>query len=57
VSCQIHFGEPLWFEGTGAEPEPVIAEYVETVRASIAALIAKGLEIRPRAFMTTRIEP
>jgi 1-acyl-sn-glycerol-3-phosphate acyltransferase len=57
VSCQIHFGEPLWFEGTGNEPEPVIAEHVEVVRRAIAGLIAKGLEIRPKRFMTERLDP
>jgi 1-acyl-sn-glycerol-3-phosphate acyltransferase len=57
VCCQIHFGEPLWFEGTGTEPEHVITEYVEIVRASITSLIGKGLDIRPRPFMTERIEP
>lgn len=56
VSCQVHFGPPLHFEGTGAEPQSVIEGHVEVVRAAIAELIDKGLAMRPRAFTRERVE-
>jgi 1-acyl-sn-glycerol-3-phosphate acyltransferase len=57
ISLQIHFGEPLMFEGSGTEPEHVIAGHVEVVRDAVAKLIERGLAIRPRAFMTERLDP
>jgi 1-acyl-sn-glycerol-3-phosphate acyltransferase len=56
VSCQIHFGEPMVFEGTGAEPQHVIEGHVERVREAIAGLIERGLALRPRPFATQRVE-
>lgn len=40
--CQILFGEPMYFEGTGDEDDAVVAEYVAQVRARIEQLIAQG---------------
>ncbi|WP_258182684.1 lysophospholipid acyltransferase family protein [Enhygromyxa salina] len=56
VSCQVHFGEPMIFEGTGAEPQPVIDAQVEQVRAAIRGLIERGLALRPRPFMRERVK-
>lgn len=56
VSCQIHFGPPLMFEGSGNDPEHVITEHVEVVRRAIGELIEQGLAMRPRPFMTERVE-
>jgi len=56
ISCQLHFGEPLYFEGTGTESQPIIDAYVAEVRAAIEGLIERGLSLRPRAFTTERIE-
>ena len=46
VRLEIHYGEPLHFEGNGAEEDDVIQRYVEAVKSSIAALIEKGRESR-----------
>ena len=56
ISCQVHFGPPIHFEGTGAEPQHVIDGYVRQVKDAIEGLIERGLSIRPRAFTTERVE-
>ena len=56
VSCQIYFGEPMLFEGDGSESDDEIEERVDRVKASIAGLIERGLEARPTAFTTKRVE-
>ncbi len=50
VSCQLHFGEPMQFEGDGRESDAVIDEYVAQVKARIGRLIDDGLAMRPAAF-------
>lgn len=50
VACQLHFGEPMTFEGDGRESDAVIADYVADVKARIGQLIDRGLAMRPRAF-------
>lgn len=50
VSCQLHFGEPMHFEGDGRESDAVIDEYVAQVKARIGRLIDDGLAMRPGAF-------
>ena len=42
IRCQIFYGEPLVFEGTGAEADDVIEGYVEVVQDRIRALIDQG---------------
>ena len=42
VPCQIHYGEPIRFEGDGSESDVVIEKYVHEVRERIAELIAQG---------------
>jgi len=49
VSCQIHFGEPLYFEGRGDERDAVIEANIQRVRARIQMLIQRGLEMRDEA--------
>ena len=44
--CQIYYGEPMHFEGSGYEDDEVIEEYVEQVKQKIAALIEQGREER-----------
>ena len=39
---EVHYGEPMIFEGTGDEDDEVIAGYVEQVKARIAELIERG---------------
>jgi 1-acyl-sn-glycerol-3-phosphate acyltransferase len=48
VHCEIHFGEPLRFEGTGDETDDVIDGHVATVRRSIEELIEAGREARAK---------
>jgi 1-acyl-sn-glycerol-3-phosphate acyltransferase len=50
VRLEVHYGEPLRFEGTGSEEDEVIEGYVERVKASIAALIESGRESRRGAL-------
>ena len=45
-ACQIHYGEPMEFEGDGREPEEVIGQYVEEVKTQIERLIAGGRRFR-----------
>lgn len=42
VKLSIEYGEPMRFEGTGAEDDEVIGKYVEQVKNAIAALIERG---------------
>ncbi len=56
VSCQVHYGAPMHFEGGPGTPEAVIADYVEQVREAIRGLIEQGLARRPTPFTTERVE-
>ncbi|MCA9682017.1 MAG: acyltransferase family protein, partial [Myxococcales bacterium] len=40
VHCEIHYGEPMQFTGTGNEPDDVIEGYVAQVKERIEQLIA-----------------
>lgn len=42
AKIEIYYGEPMLFEGTGAEDDEVIQGYVDAVRAKIAAMIEVG---------------
>jgi 1-acyl-sn-glycerol-3-phosphate acyltransferase len=42
VQCEIHYGEPLSFAGTGNEPDDVIEGWVAQVRERVEGLIAQG---------------
>jgi 1-acyl-sn-glycerol-3-phosphate acyltransferase len=44
--CEIHYGEPVVFEGTGNESDSVIEDKVSLVRERIEALIEVGREQR-----------
>jgi 1-acyl-sn-glycerol-3-phosphate acyltransferase len=46
VELDIYYGEPLTFEGTGAEADETIGGYVEEVKSRIAGLIERGREKR-----------
>jgi 1-acyl-sn-glycerol-3-phosphate acyltransferase len=39
VRCEIRYGEPLFFEGTGSEDDEVVNGYVDQVKRSIAELM------------------
>jgi hypothetical protein len=39
VQLEIHYSEPMMFEGTGNEDDSVIQGYVEQVKARIADII------------------
>lgn len=51
VACQVYYGLPMHFEGDGSEPDQVIQQYIDQVRASMERLISTGLDARPQAFM------
>ncbi|MBL9039017.1 MAG: 1-acyl-sn-glycerol-3-phosphate acyltransferase [Archangium sp.] len=42
VNFEVHYGEPMRFEGTGDEDDSVIKGYVDQVKARIAELIAQA---------------
>ena len=42
VKLEVHYGTPLYFEGTGNEEDAVIQGYVEQVKESIRGLIQTG---------------
>jgi 1-acyl-sn-glycerol-3-phosphate acyltransferase len=46
VSCEVHYGAPLSFEGTGDEDDAVIKGHVEQVKARIAELLAEARQAR-----------
>lgn len=50
VSCQIHYGEALHFDGDGSEADEVIVGYVDEVKRSIARLIEGGRDERRSRF-------
>ena len=50
ISCQIIYGEPMYFEGDGSEADDVIFGYVAQVKARVAALIEEGRELRRDLF-------
>jgi len=50
VACQIHYGEPMRFEGDGTESDEEIEGYVTQVRDSILRLIDQGLRTRKHPY-------
>lgn len=50
VSCQIHYGEPIYFDGDGSEADEVILGYVDTVKRRVAQLIEGGRDERRSRF-------
>ncbi len=45
----VHYGEPMHFEGSGAEEDAVIEGYVTQVRQRISELVEEGRAMRRRA--------
>lgn len=48
LPCEIHFGEPIRFEGSGDESDEVIEGYVQELKARISGLIGHGREVHQR---------
>lgn len=46
VRCEVHYGEPMRFEGDGTETDDVISGYVDQVKERIAELIVVGRDSR-----------
>lgn len=46
MPCELYYGEPMVFQGTGSEDDEVIEVYVEQVKAKIAELLEEGRRIR-----------
>ena len=53
VPCDLHFGEPMTFDGDGTESDEVIEGYVAQVKVRIAELIEVGLRGRGRKLPST----
>lgn len=50
LGCEIHFGRPMHFAGTGREPDEVIEGYVEQVKRVVEVLVLRGCALhRERA--------
>ena len=54
VKLEVHYGEPLVFEGTGSEDDHQIEGHVEKVKAAIAGLIEQGRSSRRGAIAAER---
>lgn len=50
AKCQVHYGEPMVFEGTGDEEDVVIKGYVEQVKQRIASLVEEAKTARGGAL-------
>lgn len=48
VRLEVEYGEPMMFEGTGAEADTVVEGYVEQVRTRIAQMIEAGRKRREK---------
>lgn len=46
VRCQIHYGEPMHFDGDGSEADDTIESYVQQLKDRIRDLIEHGREVR-----------
>jgi 1-acyl-sn-glycerol-3-phosphate acyltransferase len=57
VQLEIHYGEPLVFQGTGDEEDHVIEGYVQKVKARIAGLIERGRAQRHGRGLAGRLLP
>lgn len=55
LACQIYYGEPMWFEGTGNESDEVIAELVSRVRNTVQRMVDTGRNARPSSVMIQRM--
>lgn len=55
LACQVYFGEPMYFEGTGNESDERIAELVSRVRNEVQRMIDRGLSMRPSEIMVQRM--
>ncbi|MFP2908579.1 lysophospholipid acyltransferase family protein [Pyxidicoccus sp. 3LFB2] len=57
VQLEIHYGEPLVFQGTGDEEDHVIEGYVQKVKTRIAGLIERGRAQRHGRGLAGRLLP
>jgi UDP-glucose 4-epimerase len=48
LPCELHYSEPMHFEGDGTESDEIIEGYVSQVRQRIESLIEKGREMHAR---------
>lgn len=58
LGCEIHYGKPMHFPGTGREPDEVIEGYVEQVKSVVELLVLRGCALhRQRTDGTFAQEP
>lgn len=55
LACQIYFGEPMYFEGTGDEPDEQVLEMVARVRNTVQRMVEQGVAARPTDFMLRKM--
>ncbi|HEY8379431.1 MAG TPA: lysophospholipid acyltransferase family protein [Nannocystis sp.] len=48
LACELHFGKPMHFPGTGREPDEVIEGYVEQVKSVVELLVQRGCALHRR---------
>ncbi len=54
--CELYYGPPMCFRGTGTEDDHVIDGYVEQVKARVAALIELGVTRRKAGDRTSPVD-
>lgn len=45
LRCEVHYGEPMTFSGSGDEADSVIEGFVQEVKSAVNQLVVKGLAI------------
>jgi hypothetical protein len=54
--CEVYYGPPMTFRGTGAEDDHVIEGYVDEVKARVAALIELGVARRKAGDRSSTVD-
>jgi len=62
LGCEIHYGKPMHFEGTGNEPDEVVEGYVEQVKSVINMLVTRGRAVHEQRragaeYVTHEVDP
>lgn len=55
LACQLYVGEPMYFEGTGDEPDEHVMEMVARVKNIIQRMVDQGVSARPTDFMFNKM--
>lgn len=55
LACQLYYGDPIYLEGTGDEPDEVINEMVAKVRNTVQRMVDQGCAAREHDFMVRKM--